>query len=170
MSGAAALSSNAEGLRDIPEPDIDTARQALWGASGVMPAEVEATLVPRMTQIIPAELLPVLYTLWQRKDLYRGRRTIIFVDNLPVCAILVKGGAREIDLQLIATYFHSFTHGFSIAWWIEWIPSLANCSDKLSRLEPSKWCSSPEALQFPDWMIRNPRSVMTLREFLLTLL
>ena len=68
------------------------------------------------------------------KDLIESQDVLFFCDNLGAVHSFAGGVSNARDLQVLVSISHVLFNMCRMRWWIEWVPSEANCSDGLSRL------------------------------------
>ena len=111
-----------------------------WGPGHQRPGQVPRVRLHQKNQIWPAELITPLCVAHAAPHLLKGRRVIIFGDNLGGVCCTIKGSSREWNLQ----YVHHRDH-----------PS--NPADELSRGDTSPYASPTLQLEFPDSLLPTGR-------------
>ena len=92
---------------------------------------------PGDKKIAQLELLQVLYALFSRPSMFRGRRGLWFIDNTAALMALIRGRSDNADLEHMSRLIHITLFGLKAWFFWEWIPSKANWSDEISRDGPS---------------------------------
>ena len=100
--------------------------------------------------------VPIALALLQRY--VRGRDCIVFCDNASAVAALIRGASHAEDAGGIAELFHVVCLNLGSRVWLEWIDSLSNPADGLSRAGVhDSWTSRQEwrvgevwGYSFPD--------------------
>ena len=106
-----------------------------------IPPQVYALWEPGDRKIAQLESLMVLYGLWTRPHAFRHRRGTWFIDNTAALMALIRGRSRNADLEHLATLIHMTLFALDAWFWFEWIPSMSNWADSISRLGASDpWC------------------------------
>ena len=89
---------------------------------------------PTLNQYVTrGEMVGALSGIYSKPDLFKGRRVIHFVDNAAALSGLVNGYANKADMARMVNLFHVALIALDIEWYGEWVPSLANVSDILTR-------------------------------------
>ena len=84
-------------------------------------------------QIIPLELMAAAGLLFTFRQCFQGKDVIFSIDNQSVCGALTKGSSKSKDIQHLSTAFHAMCASIGCRIWIEWVPSISNPADILSR-------------------------------------
>ena len=100
----------------------------------IVTPELYRMFTPGKHKIAQLELSMVLFALVNRPDRFRGRRGVLYIDNLAALLALIRGRSDASDLQHLSRLIH--TALFSLQTWIcwEWVPSKSNWADITSRL------------------------------------
>ncbi len=103
------------------------------GFSMALQKEFVSVLFPRKTQILAAEAVAVLTALVLTPELLQGREVVWFIDNEAALSSLVRGTSRAEDVGHIAACTQLAMIAHSCSPWYEWIDSVSNPADGLSR-------------------------------------
>ena len=87
----------------------------------------------KKTYVAQAELAVAVAVYYTMPDICRGRFVLHFIDNVGALAALVKGYEGRADNAALVACFHEITLDLMTNVWFEWIPSLANISDWMTR-------------------------------------
>ena len=117
-----------------------------------------AQLEPRGTQISPAETLGPGVALATWPSRLQDRDVLFFCDNQGAVHSLAGGVASAMDLQALVSATQAALAHWRVRWYIEYVPTLANVSDGLSRLgNADPWCAehglTVEHLALPAWLV-----------------
>ena len=72
-------------------------------------------------------------TLIQWPHVFRGRRTVWYVDNTSAMAAFVKGASRSLELERIVNLFWVLAYHLECVVWFEWVDSRSSWADGVSR-------------------------------------
>ena len=98
-----------------------------------LPARLVDTWAVRRQQIFPAETAAVPVALACLQAELRGRDVVLFVDNEAAVSALIRGASRASDAGQLAELVHAILVVLGCRLWVEWIDSISNPSDGLSR-------------------------------------
>ena len=98
-----------------------------------MPEKWVSTWTDRRQQIFPAETAAVPIALAKLQAHSAGRDVIAFVDNEAAVSALVRGASRATDAAQLVELAHALLLKLGCRLWIEWVDSLSNPADGLSR-------------------------------------
>ena len=99
-----------------------------------MPIVLTDTWLARRQQIFPAEAVAIPIAMGMLARYICGRDVIAFCDNQAAVAALIRGAAKCADASGIAETFSALQLQLSVRVWIDWVDSMSNPSDGLSRL------------------------------------
>ena len=68
------------------------------------------------------------------KDFIKGKDVVWFIDNEAVAAAAIRGSSGEEDVSTMVQATHLMWMHLGCRVWIEWVDSLSNLADGLSRL------------------------------------
>ena len=117
---------------------FDAAAGRLEFAGGEVPQPVAEMWGRRVgvEQVIgQAEIAPVALSLLLWPEVLRGRRVLIFVDNLSALGALVRGTSPSLASARLASMFWRLAAELEVEVWFDWVPGPANLADAPSRLE-----------------------------------
>ena len=103
------------------------------GLAAVVSDTELSALQSRLQQITACEMMPVLYLLISHSALVAGRDVLWWFDNQASVSLLIKGSSSQQDLAAISAAVHLYAAHLGCRLWFEWIPTVLNCSDELSR-------------------------------------
>ena len=103
------------------------------GGTCPVPASTLASWCPRRQQIYPGESLAGLLVPLLHPELFKGYDVLWFVDNEAAVASLIKASSKQPDVHLICQFAHALLFRLGARVWFEWIDSVSNPSDGLSR-------------------------------------
>lgn len=83
--------------------------------------------------ICQIEAFAVLLTRYHYRNIWEGRKVLIFIDNEPSRHTLIKGSSPSISMLLIAQAFNEVDVNFPAACWFDRVPSASNIADLPSR-------------------------------------
>ena len=89
--------------------------------------------VVRKNQIYVCEGLCMPYALEEFASQWYGRDLIWWIDNKAVWSAGIKGTAKASDMEFMLIYVHLTLAKYNIRLWIEWVDTLSNPADGLSR-------------------------------------
>ena len=103
------------------------------GLYSQLPEQVFVQFTPRDTHINQAEIAALLLATCYAPDLLKHEFVVHFVDNSAALAGLVKGHSCNWDSSALLSVFAIQTASLRAHFWHEWVESIANVSDGLSR-------------------------------------
>jgi hypothetical protein len=90
--------------------------------------------------ICQLELLAALCAVLTFQEAIRGRRVVLFIDNMSALSAIVNGYTGQTHMALLSNMFHTVLAALQVDLWSEWVPSKANIADVPSRPDqPEKW-------------------------------
>ena len=98
-----------------------------------MPTTITSAWKPRTQQIFPAEAVALPVATWMSKDFIKGKDVVWFIDNEAVAAAAIRGSSGEEDVSTMVQATHLLWMHLGCRVWIEWVDSLSNPADGLSR-------------------------------------
>ena len=96
---------------------------SVWGHKGEGP----------VTCIAVCECSMVITTLWDLRNVVRGRRVLWLLDNSASLHSLIKGTSGNEPLGRAVELFHMFSYWFKVHVWFEFVDSDSNFADGISR-------------------------------------
>ena len=97
------------------------------------PDPLISSLSDRATQINPLELCGVILGLWTFRELIRGRRVIIYIDNQAALGAIKKGRSSVPDFNELVFFARGICSSEMAEPVFFWVPSDLNWSDAPSR-------------------------------------
>ena len=99
-----------------------------------LPQSYYVYLAPdKETYVAQAELAVAVAVYYSLPDVCRGRHVLHFIDNVGAMGALVKGYDGRSDNAALVSCFHEIALDLKTNVWFEWVPSLANISDWMTR-------------------------------------
>ncbi len=95
--------------------------------------DVQANLLPRSTQIIPAEVIAIPVAAWLFRASIRHRDVIFFLDNQAAWSALIKSASSAEDCSSISLVCNLLLMLFCVRPWFEYVHTAQNPADPLSR-------------------------------------
>ena len=88
----------------------------------------------RHQQIFPAEAVALPLATWALHSQLRGRDVVWFIDNESAAACAIRGGSALPEVETAIQVAHLLWLHLGCRVWVEWVDSLSNPADGLSRL------------------------------------
>ena len=121
------------------------------GQAMELPEKIWATWGHRKQQIFPAEAIALPLATWALHAHLRGRDIIWFVDNESAASCAIRGGSKLPEVETAVQVAHLLWVHLGCRVWIEWVDSISNPSDGLSRLGlQDPWT------RLQDWSLSEP--------------
>ena len=98
------------------------------------PEKIWDTWQCRKQQIFPAEAVALPLASWALHAHLRGKDVVWFTDNESAASCAIRGGSNIPEVETAIQVAHLLWLHLKTRVWFEWIDSLSNPSDGLSRL------------------------------------
>ena len=122
------------------------------GHTLLLPSAIWETWTHREQYIFPAEAVALPLGTWALHEHLRNRDVVWFIDNESAAACAIRGGSNLPEVETAVQAAHLLWLNLGCRVWIEWVDSISNPADGLSRLGlDDPWTKAQ------GWRLEHPR-------------